>query len=1620
MAGDVVTETLKLVIELAPETAGAEKVTKKLQELAAAIEAINNFENKSASNILKVEKAYAEQSKAIEILSKRIIALEKEKDKLISKSAALERGVKKEEIAYKQALKAQEKLNKEEAKSSAQKKIHAEATKRAEEATKRFTESILKAKKGNKDLGEVYKNQDLLLSRYARQTKQLEATENKSTIAIRKKVLELRKADLSVKKTAQGLTTLIEKNKRVAESERKVAAALDEARKKAKSFREVFDTLSKEAKENTAAFNEFSTALGRINQDLQTINQPLASFAKGATAVGIGLTSIAAGFAGFAVKEAAEFELEMQNINTLLIGIAEQDLPKIQETILEMSTTIPLAANDMARAFYFIQSATSLGAQALHILEAATKGAVAGFTTTEIAADGITTVLNAYNLAATEAAYVTDVLFATVVKGKLTFDQLSTNIGSVAAVAKLSNTSLEELTALIAALTKGTGQVEKSITSLRAGMVSVISPTDRQADAFRRFGIDLADANGDMRSFADILKDISDQFKSGDLNVQKLGLLFPQVRALRGIAVLASNWKLYSESLALTNKAAGQTEIAFDKMINTLGNQSKILTGNLERLVIELGLNLRPALIEVIGAGINLARALRDLNAQANITGSSINQVIGPALKRVADATNELATNLPDIFAGLDFTGFKQAIESLLGVADIDFSSVQDITKAFQTAIDAGEGLIKFFDGLIDVAGFAVSAMSSAIDSFNDMSDVSKTALGTIGGLSIIFDTLSGRVGSFTAAIVSLGVQIQTLRLMRQALETVNSSTTESIHLFGSLTKSVSEVSKGVKALAGIGAFWVGWEIGGLINKLLDVDKTLGDVLDRMWSLGDAGSDIENKIRRASIEALGLSERSLSILQKTQGINLAQIINAAGLQSEYNQFLNALRTSWQQFNNATNDDIRTSTLQVIRDIEENFRKEFLSQLGGEVSKVFTDVVTADGKTIGAAMIEAMSIDKFLTSHGESAFIKMIQTVRDSADFRAGLKALSSIIESEISAPKFSLLGVPSLTETVTLEKRKNEAIKAGNLLLNNAKESLLSQLDVVDEINEKVTEGTNIKDGQIKKIQEINALNNDAIKIASKLAGISFDQNISVEEIVNANKELVLLTQSITENVKKTESIYASLRKTTLTEEEAKAYEKLQKAILKFAGTETVLKKDGKNFTAEQILQLKDVTPELKKIANQYLVIKKVQEELGDVDILNVNKFNKLRGIIEETFAEEAQVRESFLGLILDREIKFNKDREKEYAKSLDRSLKLARDVNKKISESELVQLQQTISEGIKLRSIAPEEIAEIEIRIRKQILANETDLILKETEKQLKIKIKAFEKETRENIKAKKLQRQIEVSETQKALRISIGKESPTIEVSRRDAEEFLDTQRDKHEKSLNLLRARQNIEAKEIGRETARAKKIINEIAEKEKDSLSEIDKDRKVFAEVQLSQLEKRKNALKAFSKLEKLTISELANELQKTEKDLDSYTDAAKISLETTGRIATNVEESINILRERLKILKSEITERAQFNIDFNINEAQREAAAEATKKVLQDKLNDIKFNPKVELDETKITDFGNSMATTLQKVLQDTDPTILAKNIGDAVRPVLQEILDELEIGITTNVTAEPASKVGID
>lgn len=373
--------------------------------------------------------------------------------------------------------------------------------------------------------------------------------------------------------------------------------------------------------------------------------------------------------------ESKAFNREMKVVSTISEEVT-QNMEKYKEQVLQMCTQLAVAPDTAAQALYQINSAGHLGADGMKVLESSARAAIGGVTDTAVAADAITTILNAYHKSADEAESISDKLFTTVRLGKTTMGELGQNISTVAPLAARYKISIDEILAAVAQLTKQGNNTASAMTQISASIIAVAN--ELGDDAFQ---------NGLMAGLDEIEK------RANGSNMA-LKAQLSNIRAVRGaMGLTGESAKETAQMIEEIKNSAGATAEACQKM-NTLGSaEARKLKTNFLKEFSSLGDGMSRTLAGLArtlnqafesGSMHQILSVLKDLIITYGIyktliiTVTALNKVYKNVMSQVAyqkalAATQQKALNTQEALGAVITTNLKRAVIGLHNALKANF-----------------------------------------------------------------------------------------------------------------------------------------------------------------------------------------------------------------------------------------------------------------------------------------------------------------------------------------------------------------------------------------------------------------------------------------------------------------------------------------------------------------------------------------------------------------------------------------------------------------------------------------------------------------------------------------------------------------------------------------------------------------------------------------------------------------------------------------------------------------------------------------------------------------------------------------------------------------------------------
>ena len=393
----------------------------------------------------------------------------------------------------------------------------------------------------------------------------------------------------------------------------------------------------------------------------------------------------------------ASFETALAKVSTIA-DTGKVSVGELSKQILDTSSSMGVAAADIAEAAYQAISAGQDTANAVAFAGQAAKLAAAGFTSTTSAVDILTTALNAYGLSADQATHVSDVLLTTQNLGKTSVDELSASMGKVIPLAAAYNVSVENLSSELAVMTAN-GIATAEATTYTKSMLNELGDTGSTVGKIlqKQTGKSFAQLNAEGKSLGDVLQVL---YKSVGGSSTAFAGLWSSVEAGTGALSLASGGAdHFNDVLSQMQDSAGATETAYETMTDTFEHKVDTLKTAAENLGISLFDSLEPALSEAAQWGTDIITQLTTALDEG-----------GPEamLQAAGEIISDLAAGIAEQLPGLMQSG-----------VDIITQLTQSLSDAMPAMLDTGAQVLgALVQGLSDSIPQLLSSAVQVISDF--------------------------------------------------------------------------------------------------------------------------------------------------------------------------------------------------------------------------------------------------------------------------------------------------------------------------------------------------------------------------------------------------------------------------------------------------------------------------------------------------------------------------------------------------------------------------------------------------------------------------------------------------------------------------------------------------------------------------------------------------------------------------------------------------------------------------------------------------------------------------------------------------------------------------------------
>lgn len=450
-------------------------------------------------------------------------------------------------------------------------------------------------------------------------------------------------------------------------------------------------------------------------------------------------------------EAAAQFETSTAMVATIA-DTSQKSLSSISKEVRSYSNETGEAASDMAEATYQAISASVNTADAAAFAGTATKLAVGGFTSATTAVDVLTTAINSYGLAASDATQLSDYLITTQNLGKTSVDQLAQSVGKVIPLASAYNVQMDNLSSAYAVLTANGIATAESGTYLKS-MLSELGDTgsDVSEVLLNSTGKTFAQLMEQGYSLGDVMSMLGDAV-DGDSTA--FNALWSSTEAgIGALSLFNAGADKYNSVLDSMRTSAGATEKAYSTMADTTDKSKQRMENAFNNLKISVGDVLNPALTQVYEGFTNVFAGMSDFVDEYPAVVAAISAIaVGVGGFTGALAAYNLATTAAK-FVTEAFTATLAANPYVLAAAGIVAvtAAAVTLTGVLITQSDEYEGMTATCRDQYDELQRLNDQYNAACEQYGENSDAANSLRYQLDQLNDEFETNRQTVKEFVA-----------------------------------------------------------------------------------------------------------------------------------------------------------------------------------------------------------------------------------------------------------------------------------------------------------------------------------------------------------------------------------------------------------------------------------------------------------------------------------------------------------------------------------------------------------------------------------------------------------------------------------------------------------------------------------------------------------------------------------------------------------------------------------------------------------------------------------------------------------------------------------------------------
>ena len=648
----------------------------------------------------------------------------------------------------------------------------------------------------------------------------------------------------------------------------------DKNSKQAKDLQTQIDLDTVALKEAEKQLQSFGTVGGQVLQSvgkqMQELGDKIKAVGDKISEVGQGLTTsltvpIATALGG-AVKVTADFDSQMSKVKAIS-GATGDEFDQLREKAREMGASTKYSATEAGQAFEYMGMAGWKTEDMLNGISGIMNLAAASGEELGTTSDIVTDALTAFGLGAEDAGRFADILASAATNANTNVSMMGESFKYVAPVAGSLGYSAEDVAVALGLMANSGIKADMAGTSLRNMFQRMAKPTKESSMAMERLGLALADDEGNMYSFKQIMDQMRSSFSEINMSAEDYNAALDDLD--QRLADGTIKQKTYDAELEELNKQAfgaegaekaraaamlggtramsgllaiaNATEDDYNKLTDAINNSSDSFARLADGSVVPLN--------EALASG---AEIIETYNGQAEAMAATMQDNLTGDITVLKSMLQELAISLGDLM----MPTLREIVASIQSLVDW-LNNLDDSTK--ETIIQVALIVAAIGPALI-VIGKVVSAVGTIVSAAGSLTSLLGGLTGVIAGISAPILAVVAAVAALAAGFVYLYQTNEEFRnKINELVEGVKANFTNMVEtikpafeeLFGTVKQIIGEVVDGFKKFIEEGKpvfEFIATGIAGVINGVMaaatpivntinSVIKTVVEVVKAMFAL---------------------------------------------------------------------------------------------------------------------------------------------------------------------------------------------------------------------------------------------------------------------------------------------------------------------------------------------------------------------------------------------------------------------------------------------------------------------------------------------------------------------------------------------------------------------------------------------------------------------------------------------------------------------------------------------------------------------------------------------------------------------------------------------------------------